>query len=108
MPSTVDFKDYYRVMGVDRAADEKAVRSAFRQRAKEMHPDVNRDDPKAEEQFKDLNEAFEVLSDPEKRKMYDRFGEDWKRYQDAGVSPDDIGRGPAPRPMSSGETPASW
>nr|MBA2776282.1 J domain-containing protein [Chloroflexia bacterium] len=93
MPKTVDFKDYYGVLGVDRSADEKAVRTAYRQRAKELHPDVNRDDPKAEEHFKDLNEAFEVLSDVEKRKMYDRFGEDWKRYKDAGVSSDDIARG---------------
>lgn len=89
---TVDFKDYYQALGVARDADEKAIRSAFRKRAKEMHPDVNRDDPRAEERFKDLNEAYEVLSDTEKRKMYDRFGEDWKRYQDAGVGPDDVFR----------------
>lgn len=97
MPSSVDFKDYYQVLGVDRDADEKAIRGAFRQRAKQMHPDVNRDDPKAEDRFKDLNEAFEVLSDSEKRRMYDRFGEDWKRYQDAGVSPDDVFRGGGPQ-----------
>ncbi len=95
MSNTVTFKDYYQVLGVDRSADEAAIRSAFRARAKQMHPDVNRDDPKAEEQFKDLNEAFEVLSDAGKRKMYDRFGEDWKRYQDAGVSPDERFRGGA-------------
>ncbi|MEJ7901755.1 MAG: DnaJ C-terminal domain-containing protein [Thermomicrobiales bacterium] len=89
MPNTVSFKDYYSVLGVDRTADEAAIRTAFRSRAKKMHPDVNRDDPRAEDQFKDLNEAFEVLSDAGKRKMYDRFGEDWKRYQDAGVSPDE-------------------
>jgi len=90
MPQTVDFKDYYQVLGVGRDADEKAIRNAFRQRAKELHPDVNRDDPRAEERFKDLNEAYEVLSDDSKRKMYDRFGDDWKRYRDAGVSPDDV------------------
>lgn len=95
MPNTVSFKDYYSVLGVDRTADEPAIRTAFRTRAKKMHPDVNRDDPSAEEQFKDLNEAFEVLSDAGKRKMYDRFGEDWKRYQDAGVSPDERFRGGA-------------
>jgi DnaJ-class molecular chaperone len=95
MPNAVNFKDYYQVLGISRDADEKAIRSAFRNRAKEMHPDVNRDDPSAEERFKDLNEAFEVLSDAEKRKMYDRFGEDWKRYQDAGVSPEDVFRGQA-------------
>jgi len=91
---TVEFKDYYRVLDVARDADEKAIKTAYRKRAKEMHPDVNRDDPQAEERFKDLNEAYEVLSDGDKRKMYDRFGEDWKRYQDAGVGPDDKFRSP--------------
>jgi len=109
MPRTVDFKDYYGVLGVDRSADEKAVRTAYRQRAKELHPDVNRDDSKAEERFKDLNEAFEVLSDVEKRKMYDRFGEDWKRYKDAGVSPDDIARGGGPnRRQATSQDFGTW
>lgn len=93
MTNTVKFKDYYSVLGVDRTADSAAIRSAYRAGAKKLHPDVNRDEPKAEEQFKDLNEAFEVLSDDGKRKMYDRFGEDWKRYQDAGISPDQAARG---------------
>lgn len=109
MPNTVEFKDYYGVLGVDRNADEAAIRSAFRSRAKKMHPDVNRDDPKAEEQFKELNEAFEVLSDAGKRKMYDRFGEDWKRYQDAGVSPDEMFRGgPSPSRPASSEDFGTW
>jgi DnaJ-class molecular chaperone len=113
MPNTVDFKDYYQVLGIPRDADEKAIRSAFRNRAKEMHPDVNRDDPLAENRFKDLNEAFEVLSDTEKRKMYDRFGEDWKRYKDAGVSPDDVYRGTRPgagsaRQATSAEDFGTW
>lgn len=82
------------MLGVERNADEKAIRSAFRRRAKEMHPDVNQDDPKAEDRFKDLNEAYEVLSDTGKRRMYDRFGEDWGRYQGAGVSADDVRRPP--------------
>lgn len=96
---TVDFKDYYQILNVARDADEKAIKSAYRKRAKEMHPDVNRDDPQAEDRFKDLNEAYEVLSDTGKRQMYDRFGEDWKRYQDAGVGPDDVFRtqGAGPR-----------
>lgn len=109
MPNTVDFKDYYRVLGVERNADEKAIRSAFRNRAKKMHPDVNRDDPKAEEAFKELNEAFEVLSDAGKRKMYDRFGEDWKRYQDAGVSPDEtFRRGGAPTRQATPQDFGTW
>jgi DnaJ-class molecular chaperone len=107
--STVDFKDYYSVMGVPRDADEKAIKSAFRQRAKEMHPDVNRDDPKAEERFKELNEAYAVLSDADKRRMYDRFGEDWQRYKDAGVSPNDTYRSPGPRTQqTSSEDFGTW
>lgn len=88
MPN-VQFKDYYEVLGVDRAATEQDIRAAFRKRARELHPDVNRDDPQAAEKFKDLNEANEVLSSADKRAMYDRFGNDWQRYKDAGMSPSD-------------------
>ena len=88
MPN-VQFKDYYDVLGVERGATEQELRAAFRKRARELHPDVNRDDPEAAEKFKDLNEAHEVLSSPDKRAMYDRFGNDWQRYKDAGVSPSD-------------------
>jgi len=87
----VQFKDYYNVLGVERAATDAQIKTAFRKKARELHPDVNRSDPHAEEKFKELNEAYEVLSDAEKRRMYDRFGEDWQRYRDAGFSPDDVG-----------------
>jgi DnaJ-class molecular chaperone len=83
---TVQFKDYYKTLGVERSADEKTIRAAFRKLARKHHPDINPGDKKAEERFKEINEAFEVLSDPEKRKMYDRFGEDWQRYRDAGFT----------------------
>lgn len=86
----VAFKDYYAVLGIPRTASESEIKSAFRAKAREVHPDTHPDDPEAEEKFKDVNEAYEVLSDTEKRRMYDRFGEDWQRYRDAGVSPDDI------------------
>jgi len=84
----VDFKDYYKVLDVERIADEATIKKAYRAMARKLHPDVNKDDPTAEERFKDLNEAYEVLSDPEKRKMYDRFGTDWQAYRDAGYSAD--------------------
>lgn len=82
--SPVQFKDYYAILGVNRDADPKEIKRAFRKKARENHPDVNRDDPNAETNFKDINEAYEVLSDSEKRSMYDRYGADWERYRDAG------------------------
>jgi len=79
----MDFKDYYQVLGVKRDASDKEIRSAFRKLARQHHPDMNKDDKSAEARFKEVNEAHEVLSDPEKRKMYDQFGADWQRYQQA-------------------------
>lgn len=67
-------KDYYAVLGVKRDATDKEIKSAYRRLAKKVHPDANKDDPTAEAKFKELNEAYEVLSDTEKRQMYDRFG----------------------------------
>ncbi|HYH12837.1 MAG TPA: DnaJ C-terminal domain-containing protein [Thermomicrobiales bacterium] len=91
--SPVQFKDYYAILGVNRDADQKEIKRAFRKKARESHPDVNRDDPNAEATFKDINEAYEVLSDSEKRAMYDRYGTDWQRYRDAGF---DATNGPDP------------
>ena len=79
----MDFKDYYQTLGVKRDATDKEIRSAFRKLARKYHPDMNKDDKSAEARFKEINEANEVLSDPEKRKMYDQFGADWQRYQQA-------------------------
>lgn len=83
---TVAFKDYYQTLGVARGADEKAVRAAYRKLARQHHPDLNPGDTSAEERFKEVNEAYEVLSDADKRKLYDRFGEEWQRYRDAGFT----------------------
>ena len=77
----MEYKDYYQTLGVKRDASAKEIKSAFRKLARKHHPDVNPGDKAAEEQFKGLNEAHEVLSDPEKRKKYDAFGADWERYQ---------------------------
>lgn len=72
------FIDYYKVLGVDPKASQAEIRKAFRKMAKKYHPDINKEDPKAEERFQAINEANEVLSDPEKRKKYDEYGEHWR------------------------------
>lgn len=80
-------KDYYQILGVPRKADEKEIKKAFRKLARQHHPDVNAGDKRAEERFKDINEAYEVLSDPEKRAKYDQFGAQWQQYQSGGAQP---------------------
>ncbi len=86
----MEYKDYYQILGVDKNADEKAIKKAFRRLARQYHPDVNPDDPQAEEHFKEINEAYEVLSDPDKRSKYDRLGADWQRWQQRGGGPGDF------------------
>lgn len=76
----VDFKDYYKILGVSRDVDEKALRQTYRKLARQYHPDVNPDDKAAEEKFKEINEANEVLADPEKRKKYDEMLDYYERY----------------------------
>src|ERR671916_766829 len=78
----VAFRDYYEALGVPRDASADDVRSAYRKLARQYHPDVNKDDPEAEDRFKEISEAYEVLRDPEKRAAYDRFGQNWKAGQD--------------------------
>src|SRR5438105_7781029 len=72
-------RDPYDVLGIGRDAHEAAIKKAFRQLARELHPDVNRHDPEAEEKFKEAAEAYEVLSDPERRATYDRYGHEGLR-----------------------------
>src|SRR5947199_1890589 len=72
-------RDYYDVLGVTRDADEADIKKAFRRLARELHPDVNRHDPDAEEKFKEAAEAYEVLSDSERRATYDRYGHEGLR-----------------------------
>lgn len=78
----VKFRDYYEVLGVDRAAGADEIRKAFRKLARKYHPDVAEDKARADEKFKEINEAYEVLSDPEKRKKYDALGPDWQHMGD--------------------------
>lgn len=86
----MEYKDYYDILGVSKNATQEEIQKAFRKKARDHHPDVNPDDPKAEERFKEINEAYQVLSDSEKRQKYDRFGKQWKQYQQAGGRAEDF------------------
>jgi len=72
------FIDYYKILGVDKTIPQKDVKKAYLKRAKQFHPDLHPDDPKAKAKFQALNEAYDVIGDPEKRKKYDQYGEQWK------------------------------
>lgn len=79
--------DYYKVLGVSKSASDKEIKSAYRKLARQYHPDLNPGDSKAEQKFQDINEAYEVLSDSEKRGQYDRFGPQWKQAAAGGARP---------------------
>jgi len=81
----MEFQDYYAVLGVPRTATPSEIKKAFRKLARQHHPDANKDDAEAERRFKALNEANAVLSDPDKRVLYDRLGADWESYAKAGA-----------------------
>jgi DnaJ-class molecular chaperone len=79
----MEFKDYYAALGVAKTASEKEIKQAFRKLARKHHPDVNPGDKQAETRFKEINEAYEVLGDPAKRKKYDELGANWRLYEQA-------------------------
>lgn len=83
----MNYKDYYKVLGVGKTATTEEIKKAYRKLANKYHPDKTKGDKAAEEKFKDINEANGVLSDPVKRKKYDQFGADWKQYEAAGAQP---------------------
>src|SRR5216683_2796823 len=81
----MEFKDYYATLGVPKTASDKDIKQAYRKLARKHHPDVNPNDKGAETKFKEINEANEVLGDPEKRKKYDELGANWRQYEQAGA-----------------------
>src|SRR2546426_9854282 len=81
----MDFKDYYSTLGVAKTANAKEIKQAYRKLARKHHPDVNPGDKAAESKFKEINEAYEVLGDPDKRKKYDELGANWRAYEQAGA-----------------------
>ncbi|MDR2160545.1 MAG: J domain-containing protein [Desulfovibrio sp.] len=78
---SVEYKDYYKILGVPRNASQEEIARAYKKLARKHHPDLNQGDKKSEERFKEINEANEVLKDPEKRKLYDHLGADWQHGQ---------------------------
>src|SRR5918997_2358608 len=79
----MDFKDYYSTLGVSKTATDKEIKQAFRKLARKLHPDVNPGDKSAEGKFKEINEAYEVLGDADKRRKYDELGANWRMYEQA-------------------------
>ncbi len=98
----MEYKDYYETLGVPRTATQAEIKKAFRRRAREHHPDLKPGDKAAEQRFKDLNEANEVLSDPEKRKRYDVLGANWAAYSGAADGRPRAGGRPGADPFGPG------
>src|SRR5271154_5536506 len=94
----MEFRDYYKVLGVERKASEAEIKSAYRKLARKFHPDVNPNNKEAEAKFKELNEAYQEISDPEKRKKYDELGADWEH----GVSQEEMMRRHARQQSAAG------
>ncbi|MGC9354203.1 MAG: DnaJ C-terminal domain-containing protein [Mariniphaga sp.] len=87
----MEYKDYYKILGVSKSAGQDEIKKAYRKLAVKYHPDKNAGNKEAEEKFKEIGEAYEVLRDPEKRKKYDQLGANWKEYQNAGYGSGDFG-----------------
>ena len=81
----MEYKDYYKVLGVERNAEAQEIKKAYRKLAMQHHPDRNQGNKKSEEKFKDINEAYQVLSDPQKRSRYDQLGNSYSNWQQGGA-----------------------
>ncbi len=103
----MEFKDYYKILGVPRTASQDELKKSFRKLAREYHPDVAKDKKRAEEKFKEINEAYEVLGDPAKRKKYDELGPNWKAGEQFRPSPGWEQQFSGRRPRGGGGAPGN-
>ena len=86
----MEYRDYYKILGLNKNVGQDEIKKAYRKLARKYHPDVNPEDKTAGEKFSEINEAHEVLSDPEKRKKYDQFGSNWQQFEQSGGRPEDF------------------
>ena len=86
----MEYKDYYKTLGIGKNAQPEEIKKVYRKLARQYHPDLNPGTKASEEKFKEINEAYEVLSDPAKRQKYDQFGSQWQQYSRSGGRPQDF------------------
>src|SRR5580704_6542334 len=98
----MEFIDYYKILGLDKKASEEDIKKAYRKLARKHHPDLNPNDKEANKKFQQINEANEVLSDPEKRKKYDQYGKDWQHADQFEQAQQSAGAGRRPGGSGAG------